>query len=90
MIVASKGGADSHPAWYHNLLANPHVTIEVEDEIVPVTANEAKGAERTRLYDAHAEINPGFWDYEKKTSRLIPVFVLERTGQPSRYPEAPE
>jgi deazaflavin-dependent oxidoreductase (nitroreductase family) len=80
VIIASKGGADTHPGWYRNLVANPQATIEVEDEIVPVIATEVKGAERRRLYDAHAEINPGFKDYELKTSREIPVFILKRAG----------
>lgn len=80
VVVASKGGADTNPGWYWNLLANPQATIEVEDEIVPVIATEVKDADRRRLYDAHAEINPGFKDYELKTSREIPVFILKRAG----------
>ena len=80
VIVASKGGADTHPAWYRNLVANPRATIEVEDEVIPVLVTQAHGAERRRLYDAHAEINPGFRDYEKRTNREIPVFVLERAA----------
>jgi deazaflavin-dependent oxidoreductase (nitroreductase family) len=80
VIVASKGGADTHPSWYHNLRANPSVSIEVGDETIPVIATEAHGAERRRLYDAHAEINPSFRDYERKTAREIPVFVLRRAA----------
>jgi len=80
VIVASKGGADTHPAWYRNLVANPRATIEVEDEVIPVLVTQAHGAERRPLYDAHAEINPGFRDYEKRTNREIPVFVLERAA----------
>lgn len=79
VIVASKNGADTHPAWYRNLLANP-ATIEVGDETIPVIAHEVTGAERRRLYDAHAAIHPSFQEYEQKTSRVIPVFVLERAG----------
>jgi deazaflavin-dependent oxidoreductase (nitroreductase family) len=78
VIVASKGGADTHPAWYRNLLANPQATIEVEDETFPVIATEVKEAERRRLYDAHADTHPGFREYELKTSREIPVFILKR------------
>jgi deazaflavin-dependent oxidoreductase (nitroreductase family) len=78
VIVASKGGDDSHPAWYRNLLANPQATIEIEDEIVPVIATEVKDEERRRLYDAHAEAHASFKDYEAKTSREIPVFILKR------------
>ena len=80
VIVASKSGADSHPAWYHNLLANPQATIEVEADTLPVIATEVKDAERRRLYDAHAEAHESFRDYEGKTSRVIPVFILKRAG----------
>lgn len=80
MIVASKGGADTHPGWYRNLLANPQAMIEVDDETVPVVATEIKEVERRRLYDAHAQTHPGFKDYELKTSREIPVFILKRAG----------
>jgi deazaflavin-dependent oxidoreductase (nitroreductase family) len=78
VIVASKGGADTNPAWYWNLLANPQVTIEVEDETIPVVATETHDPERRRLYDAHADVNPMFRDYEQKTTRKIPLFILER------------
>ena len=80
VIVASKGGADTHPGWYRNLLANPQAMIEVDDETVPVVATEIKEVERRRLYDAHAQTHPGFKDYELKTSREIPVFILKRAG----------
>ncbi|PKV93879.1 deazaflavin-dependent oxidoreductase (nitroreductase family) [Amycolatopsis echigonensis] len=79
VIAASKGGADTNPDWYHNLVANPSVTVEIGTEKFPATAKlVADRAERDRLYAgmvAHAE---GFADYEKKTERVIPVFVLER------------
>src|SRR5258706_10846302 len=78
VIIASKGGADTNPDWYHNLTTNPNATIEVGTEKFEVVASEAKGAERDRLYAAQAKIYPGFADYEKKTSRKIPVFVLKR------------
>jgi len=79
LIIASKGGAPSHPSWYHNVRAHPEVTVEVGGEkfrakAIPV----AGGAERRRLYDQHAAINPGFKDYEKKTTRVIPAVLLER------------
>lgn len=86
VIVGSKSGADTHPAWYHNLLANPHATIEVNGETVAVIATPATGAERRRLYDQHAELHPGFKDYEKKTSREIPAVLLARTDQPGPTP----
>jgi deazaflavin-dependent oxidoreductase (nitroreductase family) len=78
VIIASKGGAPEHPAWYYNLLAHPEVTIEVGTDTFTVKAHEAKEDERTRLYDAQAEQYPGFKDYEAKTDRVIPVFVLEK------------
>lgn len=86
VIVASKGGADTHPAWYLNLLSNPHATIEMSGETVPVIATPADADERRRLYDQHAELFPGFIDYEKKTSRVIPAVVLERSDEPGPTP----
>ena len=78
VIIASKGGAPTHPAWYHNLRAHPEVTLEVGREKFRARASVATDAERRRLYDKHAERMPTFWDYEKKTTRKIPVVVLER------------
>ena len=79
VIVASKGGAPTNPAWYHNLRANPVVTIELGGEAFKARATVAKPeAERKRLFDQHAVKNPGFRDYEKKTTRRIPVITLER------------
>jgi deazaflavin-dependent oxidoreductase (nitroreductase family) len=76
VIIASKGGAPSHPAWYHNLKAHPSATIEVGTQTFPVTASEATGAERERLFRAQAQRLPQFADYEQKTDRVIPVIVL--------------
>ena len=73
MIVGSKSGADTHPSWYWNLRADPHATIEVGDETIPVIAAETDTQERRRLYDAHAARNPVFQGYEEKTTRVIPV-----------------
>jgi deazaflavin-dependent oxidoreductase (nitroreductase family) len=81
VIMASKGGAPTHPAWYHNLVAHPIVTVEVGAEKFEARASVAQGAERDRLFAQHAAINPGFNDYQKRTSRVIPVVVLERLGQ---------
>ncbi len=78
VIVASKGGAPTNPAWYHNLLAHPEVTVEVGAEKFKVRAIPVTGDERTRLYDQHASRYPSFKDYQAKTTRTIPVFVLER------------
>lgn len=79
VIAASKGGAPTHPSWYSNLLANPIVTVELDSERYQARATvEAGGAERDRLYAHHAELMPGFAEYEKKTTRKIPVVLLER------------
>ena len=79
-VIASKGGAPTHPDWYRNLRANPDVTVEVGPERFQAKASVAKGAERRRLYDLQASHMPAFKEYEKRTSREIPVVVLERTG----------
>jgi deazaflavin-dependent oxidoreductase (nitroreductase family) len=78
VVIASKGGAPTHPAWYHNLRANPEVAVELGPEKFRARAHVADDAERRRLYDKHAERMPAFADYEKKTTRKIPVVVLER------------
>ena len=79
VVIASKGGAPSHPAWYHNLLATPAVTVEVDGQAFPAVARPVvDSAERRRLYDAQAQVMPGFRDYEARTERVIPVIRLER------------
>lgn len=78
VIIASKGGAPSHPGWYHNLKANPEVTVEVGTETFTVRAAEATGVERDRLYQQQAAEMPAFNEYQQKTTRKIPVMVLER------------
>ena len=79
VIAASYGGADKNPDWYHNVVANPRVTVEVGTEKFEATAKEVTDrAERDRLYAGMVAEMAGFADYEKKTDRLIPVIVLER------------
>lgn len=78
IIAATKGGADEHPAWYHNLVAHPEATFEAATETFQIRARETTGEERQRLYDEHARLYPEFAAYPSKTSRVIPVFVLER------------
>lgn len=81
VIIASKAGAPTHPAWYHNLVANPEVTVEVGGESFQARASVVEDeAEYERIYSAHGAINPGFHEYRKKTSRRIPVVLLERQG----------
>lgn len=78
VIVASMGGAPRNPAWYHNLVANPRVTVELDGETFQADARVTDPDERRRLYDRHAEVFPGFRDYEARTERVIPVIVLKR------------
>ena len=80
VIAASKGGAPTNPSWYYNLLADPHVTVEADKQTFEATATITEGAERQRLWDQHAAERTEFQDYPNKTSRLIPVIVLERTS----------
>ncbi|MGO9181063.1 MAG: nitroreductase family deazaflavin-dependent oxidoreductase [Candidatus Limnocylindrales bacterium] len=80
VILGSKGGAPTHRAWYQNLLANPIVTVEVGGETFRARARVTEGAERERLFEQHATVNPGFRDYQQRTSRVIRVVVLERIG----------
>ncbi|HUZ01534.1 MAG TPA: nitroreductase family deazaflavin-dependent oxidoreductase [Thermomicrobiaceae bacterium] len=76
-IFASKGGAPSHPDWYHNLLANPDVTVELGDQTLDAVARPVTGAERDRIYASWAQRYPQFREYQEKTSRVIPVIELE-------------
>jgi deazaflavin-dependent oxidoreductase (nitroreductase family) len=80
IVVASKGGAPTNPAWFHNLVAHPTVTVEVSGERFTATAMVPDAAERRRLYDQHAALFPAFADYERKTDRVIPVVVLQRAA----------
>ena len=78
IIFASKAGAPTNPDWYHNLVAHPEATVEVGTETVAVKAVVTSGEERDRLYAKQAKLNPGFADYQTKTTRQIPVVALER------------
>lgn len=77
-IFASKGGYPTNPDWYHNLLAHPEVSVEVGSDTVPVRARVTEGAERESIWSKQKEDFSNFADYEGKTSRQIPVIVLER------------
>jgi deazaflavin-dependent oxidoreductase (nitroreductase family) len=76
-IFASKAGAPENPDWYYNLLANPVVTVEVGTQTRDMVARVAKGEERERIWTAHKKAAPGFAEYEAKTTRQIPVIILE-------------
>jgi deazaflavin-dependent oxidoreductase (nitroreductase family) len=78
IIIASKGGAPTNPDWYHNLLAHPHVTVEVGTDRFPVVASVVLEPERTRLYDKMVDMMPAFADYRLRTDRVIPVIILRR------------
>ena len=80
VVIASKGGAPSHPDWYHNVLANPEVTVEVGTDAFPARATVPEGAERDRLFNQMAERMPNFAEYQRNTTRVLPVIVLERKG----------
>lgn len=80
VIFASKAGAPTNPAWFHNLLANPSATVEVGTETAQVNASVAAGGERERLYALQSERFPQFVEYARKTTREIPVVVLQRAG----------
>jgi deazaflavin-dependent oxidoreductase (nitroreductase family) len=77
VLVASKGGAPQHPAWYTNLVAQPTVHVQVKGEKFEARARVAEGDERARLWDVMAEIWPDYNEYVKRTDREIPVVVLD-------------
>jgi deazaflavin-dependent oxidoreductase (nitroreductase family) len=78
LVFGSKGGADTHPDWYLNLVAAPTARIEVGAESFDVQVSELQGDERDRLYAAQAEAMPNFAEYQAKTKRVIPVIALSR------------
>ena len=78
IIIASKAGAPTHPDWYYNLVANPSVTVEVGIEKFSAQASVSVEPERTRLFDQMIALRPGFAEYAKKTTRVLPVIVLTR------------
>jgi deazaflavin-dependent oxidoreductase (nitroreductase family) len=81
VVIASRGGEPINPDWYHNLVAHPTVTVELPAETFRAIATVAEGAERRRLFDQQAAQMPFFAEYERTTSRHIPVVVLERLDQ---------
>ncbi len=77
-VFASFNARPINPAWYHNLKAHPKVTVEVGTETFDAVATEVLGAERDDVFAEQAAFNPGFAEYEKKTTRVIPVIALAR------------
>jgi|SRR5918997_3954483 deazaflavin-dependent oxidoreductase (nitroreductase family) len=80
VIVASAGGAPSHPAWFHNLKANPKIDVEVGAETYTVVAEEITGPERAEVWERVTTTAPGFADYQRKTDRVIPLLRLTRVS----------
>jgi deazaflavin-dependent oxidoreductase (nitroreductase family) len=78
VVIASLGGAPAHPNWYLNLVAEPHVDVQVGAERFPARARTAGGDERARLWSVMARIWPNYDVYQTRTERRIPVVVLER------------
>jgi deazaflavin-dependent oxidoreductase (nitroreductase family) len=81
-VFASKGGASTNPDWYHNVVANPDVTVEIGTETFRARARVAKSMERDSIWERQKRDWPGFAEYEEKTRgiREIPVVVLDKTG----------
>jgi deazaflavin-dependent oxidoreductase (nitroreductase family) len=80
VVIASKGGAPTNPAWFHNLVANPKAIVEVGTDKFEVHSSVVEGEERNRLYAAQAALMPNFDEYQRNTARRIPVVVLERVS----------
>lgn len=78
LAVASKGGAPKNPLWYQNVLAHPDVTVEVGNEKFAATARLLSGVERESAFAQAISVFPNYAEYQKKTEREIPVFLLER------------
>jgi len=78
VVFASKNGMPTNPDWYHNLKANPQVTLEVDGETYPAVATEVTGEERDRIFAEQVSRYPGFGEYQEKTTRVIPVITLSR------------
>ncbi|HEV2999914.1 MAG TPA: nitroreductase family deazaflavin-dependent oxidoreductase [Solirubrobacteraceae bacterium] len=78
VLVASKGGYPKHPAWYHNLRANPDTTVQVGSERRPVRARVASPEERERLWPRVVSVYAGYEEYQRATDRVIPLVILER------------
>jgi len=82
VIVASKGGSPRHPAWFHNLRANPDTTVQIGSRRIPVTASVATASQRARLWPMITRLYGGYESYQKRTSREIPLVILEPRSNP--------
>ena len=79
VVIASNGGASTHPAWYWNLKQTPDCEVEIRGERSPYRAREASDAERGNLWEAAVANYPGYGNYAARADRVIPVIILERT-----------
>ena len=79
LVVASMGGAPSHPIWYLNLQANPEATVQVKEDTLTVVARTASAAEKPRLWKIVTDVWPNYDVYQSRTDREIPVVVLSQT-----------
>jgi deazaflavin-dependent oxidoreductase (nitroreductase family) len=79
-VFATKGGMPTNPDWYHNLLTNPKARVEIGTDTIDVNARVAEGDEHERIWEKQKVLMPGMAEYEKQTSRKIPVVVLERSA----------
>ena len=78
VIIASKGGSPTHPAWYLNILEDPNIEVQIKDEVFPATARTAQSPEREELWAEAVKNWPNYDVYQSRTERLIPVVVIER------------
>ena len=78
VLFAANGGRPNHPGWYFNLKADPSAVIEIGTETIKVVTKDAVGAEREALYERERQVSSLFSDFEKRTTRQIPVVILER------------
>ena len=83
VVIASNDGAERHPDWFHNLLADPHVTVEVGDDVVEALAEPAAGDERERLWSSITAGYRFFLEHQSRTGRTIPVVVLTPADTPA-------
>ncbi|HEX9012573.1 MAG TPA: nitroreductase family deazaflavin-dependent oxidoreductase [Anaerolineaceae bacterium] len=79
VIVASNAGQNTNPAWYYNLKSNPQVTVQVDERILPATAEVLSGEARAQAWRQVIATTPGYANYEKQTTREIPVILLRPT-----------
>ena len=77
VLVASNGGSPTHPSWYLNLVADPHAFFEIDGERLAAVARTVEGAEREQLWERAVDVYPAYESYQRRTSRQLPVVVLE-------------